>query len=196
SGRIARLGATTDFHHGLLTIVALVVMTLLASVPAPAREVFKSIRARIAGGPGAVRTRVSISIENYTTAEEARALLQAAGRGGRDAVVASLRNLNKGLVSVTGAEEWRVNAARVYPTGAGRKIVIVWDRAAIRGASPVVSQAREYPFGVVELELDNKGTGVGRLIETAAVRLDDHGFVEVERYLTSAQLLVEVEMEQ
>ena len=173
----------------------LVVMTLLASSPAPAKEVFRSIRARIAGGPGAVRTRVSISIESYTTGEEARVLLQAAERGGRDAVVAGLRNLNKGLVSVTGAEEWRVNAARVYPTGSGRKIVIVWDRAAIRGASPVVSQAREYPFGVVELELDNKGTGVGRLIETAAVRLDDHGYLEVEQYITPAQLLVEVEME-
>jgi len=176
-------------------IAALVVMTLLVSVPAPAQEVFKSIRARIAGGPGAVRTRVSISIDSYTTGEEARVLLQAAGRGGRDAMVASLRNLHKGLVSVTGAEEWRVNAARVYPTGSGRKIVIVWDRAAIRGASPVVSQAREYPFGVVELELDNKGTGVGRLIETAAVRLDDHGYLEVEQYITPAQLLVEVEME-
>ena len=176
-------------------IAALVVMALLAPVPAPAKEVFKSIRARIAGGPGAVRTRVSISIEGYTTGEEARVLLQAAERGGRDAVVASLRNLNKGLVSVTGAEEWRVNAARVYPTGAGRKIVIVWDRAAIRGVSPVVSQAREYPFGIVELDLDNKGTGAGRLIEAAAVRLDDHGFVEVERYITPAQLLVEVEME-
>lgn len=175
-------------------VVGLVVMALLASNPAPAKEVFRSIRARMAGGPGAVRTRVSIAIEGYTTADEARVLLQAARRG-KDALVGTLRNLNKGLVSVTGAQEWRINAARAYPSGSRRRIVIIWDRAAIRAAPTFLSQGLEYPFGVVELELDNKGTGVGQLIEAAAVRLDERGFVEVERYGAPSQLLVEVEME-
>ena len=117
----------------------------------------------------------------------------------------ALRRLDKGLVSVTNGQEWRINAAHAYPNGAGRRIVVVWDRAAIRIA-PALSRAGVYavmsdyfagaePFGVVELELDNKGTGVGDLIEAAAVRLDDHGFVEVERYAAPKQLLVEVKPE-
>src|SRR4029077_18334647 len=140
--------------------VGLVVIALLGSSPARAKEVFKSIKARMTGGP-AVMTRVSIAIESYTTDEEARVLLQAAGRGGMDAVVGALRNLDKGLVSVTNALEWRINAAHVYPNGSDRRIVIIWDRAAIRAAPAFLSQAGFYglmsdyfsgaePFGVVE----------------------------------------------
>ena len=171
----------------------LLVIALLTAIPAPAKEVFTAIRATTAGAPGAAMARVSITIESYTTGDEARELLQAAASGGKEAVAGVLRNLNKGSATVAGGQRLRINAARVYPKGTGRRIVIICDRPV---APAPRSQTLEYPFGVIELEVDSKGAGDGQLVEAATVRLDDRGFVEVERYLISSQLLVEVQMEQ
>lgn len=162
---------------------------LLAASPLAAADRFRAIQPRVAGAPGGDMIRISVSINDYTSADEARLLQQAAGRGG-SAVLDALRRMNHGSVSVAGAGRTVIYAAHASASSTGRHILIVCS----------LSQAIEAPAGVdmtdavqiIELQVDGNGRGDGRLIDAAAVRLDGQGFVEIDRQLTVPKLLVEV----
>lgn len=167
-------------------------LVLFLSVSVIAKDAFTAIRARIAGAPGAAMTRVSVTIESYTTDEEAHALLQAQTSGGKGAVVRALKRMNGGLVSISGARQLHINAARVLPKGSGRRIVVICDGPLFSATAASPTQAAEEPFVVLELDVDDQGKGGGQLTEAATVRLDPNGFVELDRYLVPPQSLVEV----
>ena len=40
----------------------------------------------------------------------------------------------------------------------------------------------DYPFGIIELRLDAKGKGSGRLIAAAQVKFDSQGVLQIESY--------------
>jgi hypothetical protein len=171
------------------TFVALSVAVLVAS-PASTAERFRAIQVRTGGAPGKDMIRLSITIRDYTNDAEAKALQQADQRGGSAAVLDALRTMDHGSVTLTGGETAAIHAAHPYPTASGRRIVLVCSPA-----PAVTPPSGERTVRVVELRVDHEDRGDGRLIDAARVRLDDHGFLDVDGSLTTPKMLTEVKLE-
>ncbi len=70
-----------------------------------------------------------------------------------------------------------VIAAVETADGAGKKLVVVFEKPLNWFDASRNPSAREYPHGVVELELDGDGVGQGQLLAGAKVRFDKSGIV-------------------
>jgi len=63
--------------------------------------------------------------------------------------------------------------------GAGKKLIVVFEKPLNWFDASRNPSARKYPYGVVELSLDGDGAGEGRLIAGAQVSFD-HGKIAIE----------------
>jgi hypothetical protein len=169
---------------------ATLILVVLAAGPLLAADRFRAIQPRLGGAPGRDMIRVTVSISEYTTAEEARSLQQAAARGGRAAMLDELRTKNHGSVSITGSGRSVIYSAHTDRGGSRRRILIVCSRSPLPDSGQPA--AATDAVRVIELQVDERGEGDGRLIDAATVSLDDHGFAEVEQPLAVPTMLVEV----
>jgi hypothetical protein len=97
--------------------VATLIVAVLAAGPLLAADRFRAIRRRLGGAPGRDMIRVTVSISEYTNAEEARSLQQAVARGGRAGMLDELQTKNHGSVSITGRGRSVIYAAHADSSG-------------------------------------------------------------------------------
>jgi hypothetical protein len=74
----------------------------------------------------------------------------------------------------------------------GSKIIMVTDRPIGFGETYSMSRTRDYPFGIVVLNIDKDGNGTGTLAPLCKIKFNKKGELEVEHYGQKPLRLVNV----
>jgi hypothetical protein len=176
-----------------LMALALVAGAAALAVPARGADIF---RARLLTGkapiePPAVALR--IEVQSYTTPEELIQLQQALNTSD-DAFLNVFQKFNKGVVRFTDSRGWNlpIHAAQVVPGEKGKKLTLVMLRQTWDPGAQFVRVGGNY-FMVLELNVNAKGAGDGRLYEDASIRfiLPD-GRIEMTKYGAAPKIIIQV----
>jgi hypothetical protein len=177
----------------LAGLVACLVLALTTSASAASKERYTAI---ILAGGGAAPTQVIMSIKGWTTDAEAKALKATLASGGPDAAQKALEKISQGYISFVSSLGWPINVARAYPAAnGGQRIVLLTNRPIGFGEGLAQGATLDYPFGIVELQVDAKGQGTGSIIGMAKVTIDDQGVIKVDPYAGYATELMRVRRE-
>ncbi|MBN2207347.1 MAG: hypothetical protein JW742_08070, partial [Candidatus Aminicenantes bacterium] len=125
------------------------------------------------GGPNSEPAiKVQFVIDDYSTGEEVWKLQQLLELSGYEPFIQAFRGTNKGKVIIFGSRGLKVNihVAQVVPKENGRKIFLFtekqsWDLEVVQRMDD------RYPYLVIELDLDNRGKGSGKIYENAQIRM-------------------------
>jgi hypothetical protein len=146
-------------------------------------------------GPRLATAFFTLKINNQTSDAQAAEYLGVLQQNGQTRALDAIRNQNLGSFSVGGQLARTINVVRESTAADGRRrIFVVFERwqqfAEIRGGYRSV----DYPFGVVELFIDERtGKGEGTYIAAARIRFDrDDNQVEIENFATYPAKLTQV----
>lgn len=171
-----------------IAVVAIITLVLLPSTGStaqetPKRETFQAT----ATGQGTQLGRmlsVNIMIEEYSTAEDQQALLEAFNSKGMRGLSNALGKMkSKGRLSITGTLGYEVTYIRSFPTATGRKIRLATNRAIRFGEAWADGRSMDYNLSALELEISNeKGKSTGILLPACRFKLDKENHLIIENY--------------
>ncbi len=137
-------------------------------------------------GPRVATAFFNLRINGKTSDEQARQYLAVLQQNGQDKTLDAIRKNDLGSFSLDNQIGRTLNVVRESNVDGKRRLFIVFERwerfAELRGGYRSV----DYPFGVIELYLDDAtGKGEGTYIAAARIRwIDDKNQVEVENFAT------------
>lgn len=140
--------------------------------------------------------RIRIEIQEYTTAEEVIRLLETLNNAGTDAFVNAFMEMKKGVVRIMDSRGWNlsVHAAQLIPTEKGTRLLCFMMREAWNPETQMMRGTD--PFMALELNLDKKGKGVGRLYQDAGIDLQPQtGRIEMKRFGSPPKVLTQASAE-
>jgi len=155
-----------------------------------AEEKFE-VRLLTQSGPKAgVAQKFQITIENYTSFEEVSRLKDIFSREGYESFMRAFRGMSKGFFQPIGGRGIKIviHAAHSIPKKKGRKIMLFTPRQTWEADAHQRLDMR-FPFMVIELDINEKGTGKGRIYEQASIQLTAEGAVAMESYLSAPLVL-------
>lgn len=168
---------------------AVVAVCLSLSTVLWAKEEFQ---ARLLGsGPGSQKPiKLIISVESYTSAEEVFQLMEILNKRSYKQFRAAFRGMKKGIIRPTGGRGMKMtlNAAQSIQTDKGRRILLFAESQSWNLGSKLRYDSR-FPFLIIELNIDNKGKGKGKLYILADIRLTSQGTMEIASYDSPPKLL-------
>ena len=123
----------------------------------------------------------SIQVDEYTSDEEFIEFLEILAGGGPRRLEDAFQRSRKGRI-VINSQGYDVALARSTPTETGRVVRVFTVRHLGFDESVLQTRSREYPFGMIELQLNHNGTGEGVLVVAARLRLDPDGRLQVETF--------------
>jgi hypothetical protein len=128
----------------------------------------------------------NLRINGETSDEQARQYLSVLQQNGQDRALDAIRKNDLGSFSVDNQLGRTLNVVRESNVDGKRRLFVVFERwerfAELRGGY----RSLDYPFGVIELYIDNAtGKGEGTYIAAARIRwIDDKNQVEIENFAT------------
>jgi hypothetical protein len=134
------------------------------------------------------RVNVDLHVRSYTSDEEAKSLAQALREGGSEALLKRLEDAKSiGKITLTGRTGfYDLKLIRSHRTENGRRIYAVGDRPVGFLEAYVNNRSRDYPFGILQLDLktNSKGReeGTGALIYAAKIKVLEGNTIDVETY--------------
>ena len=138
---------------------------------------------------------LTINVTDYTSDEDAQELADRLNNDGSKALLGVIQKMkSKGSVAVTGYADWNVAVVRQSSTDKGRRIAMFSDRPTGFYKAGATSQSGTYPFGLLILNLNDKGEGDGLLYGACTVKISN-GKLDVDHYeqapaqLTAVKLL-------
>src|SRR5690606_265184 len=110
-------------------------------------------------------TTVFITVDRWSTDTERDRWLESAGAGGQDALLRSLQDLPKaGSIRTPDSRTYDLHYARREPTeNGGAQIVLITDRNISFFEAANAARTADYPFMVIQLELNPNGEGEGQI---------------------------------
>ena len=138
-------------------------------------------------GSGA-RVNVDLYVRSYTSDEEAKSLATALLEGGSEALLKALEKTKSiGKITLTGRTSfYDLKLIRSHRTPEGRRIYAVGDRPVGFLEAYVNNRSRDYPFGILQLDLKTnkkgKEEGTGALIYAAKIKVLYGKSIDVESY--------------
>lgn len=160
-----------------LTVVGLF---LVAIGTAAAQEVYtaKMVRKK---GLSTESVHLDLQVTKRATQEDADALTAILNDEGSEGLMAALRKGDYGQVRVTGGRPRTVVYARVFPGDNGSSVLIVCDRPIYFPSDKLDEQPKPTDaLGVIQLEINDRGRGRGRLAEAVAVHMTEAGVLQIE----------------
>ena len=126
---------------------------------------------------------LNIYINNYTTDEEVQELSATLKNKGSDALLDAVQRMKEsGRVSTVASTGWRVPVVRQRTTDKGRRIVMFGDRPISFYESVNAPRSKTYEFGMLVLNVNEKGEGDGLLYGACKVKFNSDNQLEVEHY--------------
>jgi len=166
----------------------------LGAAGATAEETFSGTIVVPRGMAQSINAPITATVQEYTTDEEARRLREILDKQGWDEVVKSLRQANKGSVSLRDAT-WPVSWARVFPGQNGaRRVMIVTLRPISLPEDEAPPPSMDPTFGVIQIDLNAQGKGQGLVIGGARLRLTGEGHIQVESSAPNPRKIINVQM--
>jgi hypothetical protein len=174
----------------LAGLTACLALAFAADASAASNERYTAI---VLAGGGASPTQVIVSIKGWTTDAEAKELKATLASGGPEAARKAMAKISKGYLAFVGSMGWPINVARTYPAAnGGQRIVLVTDRPVMNVEALTASTTLNYPFGIIELQVDANGQGTGSVIGLARITIDDQGVIKVDPYAGYSNELLRV----
>jgi hypothetical protein len=138
-------------------------------------------------------TPLDITITRWTTDGERDRLREQLAKG-QDALLASLQKLPVvGYIATPGSLRYDLHFAwqRPNPDG-GRTIILATDRYVSAWEAMNRPRTIDYPFTVIQLQLDKNDRGVGKASIATKVTQADDGTIELENFSNEPVMLNEV----
>ena len=134
--------------------------------------------------PGARTSPVDITINRWSTDAEREQLLSVFRDKGQDALLEALQKLPVvGYINTPGSLRYDLHFALQRPEAeAGRMIFLMTDRYI--GAWEAANRPRtiDYPFMLIQLQLDKDGNGVGKASIYTKITQAKDGTIELENF--------------
>ena len=173
----------------------ILVLLLLATALPAASEQFTG-RIVDAGGavPRASATFFRVQVKEYTSDEEVERLARVLIEEGPDDLRREMEKLDVGWIRIGDRLGYPISIARSFDTPQGRVIRFATDRPIAFIEARNLLRTMDYPFGIIELRLDDKGKGAGRVIAAAQLEFNNEGQLEIESFglepfrITSAEI--------
>jgi len=131
--------------------------------------------------PGRSTAPVIFQVDSYSSDAEVAALAKVLAEQGPEALREAMWDLEKGWIRVAGSVGYPIAVARSIPGPNGRTVRLMIDRPIDFFEAVRNLRTTDYPFSMVEVQLDAEGKGEGQLIAAAAVSLTGNT-VQVESY--------------
>jgi hypothetical protein len=139
--------------------------------------------------------KIKITIDSYTIDEEVLNLIGVMNQQGYEAFMDAFRALNKGIFFPIGGRGIKIiiHGAHSIPTEKGRQILLYatrqsWDVEMNQRVDP------RFSFMVVELNVDNKGKGTGKIYEQASIQLTPQRTFVMDGYNSPPKQLWDVRL--
>ena len=167
------------FLLGALCLVA----ASAVSAAAQSRQYVQGQVVGIGGRRAGLNRPFSLTVNNYTSADDVQQLNQALRSGGQDELMRVLSKLNAGRIALGNNVGVTANAVIATPTAeGGTKLTVLYERNVAIFELRYGTRSADYRFGYAEIFLDNRGRGQGTIIPAARVRLRDGNTWEVEDF--------------
>jgi hypothetical protein len=138
-------------------------------------------------------TQLDIVITRWTTDGERDRLREQLAKG-QDALLAALQKLPVvGYIATPGSLRYDLHFARQRPNpDGGRTVILGTDRYV--GAWEAMNRPRtiDYPFTVIQLQLDKHDKGVGKASIATKITQADDGTIELENFSSEPVMLNDV----
>jgi hypothetical protein len=167
---------------GILLLVTVPLHAAVTNGHRLSAEVFTGVLVDTAGA-GSVP--ITLHVDSFTGATRVGSLARAIGDRGQSAAVSALEHMKpRGWIRVGKVLGYQVPIIRSFTTEKGQRIVAILDRPIEIWDQLLGTRSLVYPFGMVELDLDNNGNGNGRLIAATRALFTNDGKIEMESYGT------------
>lgn len=181
---------------GILIGAALAAAFVPVGAQGPERYVANAVSLATPGPTGTAV--VEISVTRWSPEAEQDRLLKALAEKGPEKLLETLRDLPRaGFIRTPGNIGYDLRFSRKTPLEeGGEQIVIVTDRPI--GIWEAVNRPRtiDYPFTLIELRLDNKGNGEGKIsLATKIVYNQRRQTIVLENYSSAPVMLTKVRRE-
>jgi hypothetical protein len=152
------------------------------------------------GGPRSnpVATRVDITINRWSTAAEADRLMRVLEQQGAEALLESLRELKPvGRIQTPGNLGYDLHFAQQQPgEDGGRRIFLATDRPISHWEAVNRPRTIDYPFTFIELRVNDRGEGEGKLALATKIDVSRDGkVIELVNYMAQPIDLNAVKLE-
>ena len=125
----------------------------------------------------------SLTVNNYSTADDVQRLNEALRKGGQEELLSVLSKLDAGRVSIGNNVGVRANAVIATPAAeGGTKLTVLFERDVAIFERRYGTRSQDYRFGYAEIYLDARGRGQGTFIPAAKVKLEGENNWVVEDF--------------
>lgn len=127
---------------------------------------------------------ITILIEQFSTPDDQKALIDGFARSGQDGLVDVLENMkSKGRIRFSsGGVGNDVKHIMELPSKNGRRFRLVTDRTLSFGELSNSTRSRDYNVGAIELTIMPDGKGSGTLLPACKLKLNKQKQIEIESY--------------
>ncbi len=167
----------------LFAVALLFVPMALGQQKEKTEEAYTGVAMGTGGSVGGRTIPFDLRINEYTTDEDVLQLAQLLKEKGQGALRRELEKRDVGRINAVGSTGNRIAVARKFKEG--DKTIIRIFTARQMGFFELYQSGRsvDYPFGFLQLTLDEKGEGTGQFIVAVNIRFDKkQGKVEMESY--------------
>jgi hypothetical protein len=144
--------------------------------------------------PRATATTVDITINRWSTDAERDMLLSVFRDKGQDALLSALQKLPVvGGIRTPGSLNYDIHFARQRPEAEGGRMVFLMTDRYI-GVWEAMNRPRtiDYPFTLIQLQLDKDGKGVGKASVATKITQAADGTIELENFSNQPVMLNDV----
>lgn len=134
------------------------------------------------GAAAGKSTRLNMTVDRWATEEELAGFKKVLTEGGPDALYKALAGRDMGRIQTTQSYEYRIYLAISVPTEKGRIVKLVTERPVFMKEAVRDADTLEYIYSYIELTLDAKGKGSGKILGTAKIVVDKNAKVDVETH--------------
>ena len=139
--------------------------------------------------------KIKITIDSYSTDEEVLNLIGVMSQQGYQRFMDAFRALNKGIFFPIGGRGIKIiiHGAHSIPTENGRQILLFTSRQSWDVEMNPRTDPR-FGFMVVELNVDDKGKGTGKIYEQASIQLTPQRTIVMDGYNSPPKQLWDVRL--
>ena len=139
---------------------------------APLPEAYSAVAMGTGGSVGGKTMNFDVRITSYTTDDEVQKFAELLKAQGTDALRRALEKEDKGRVLPVGSTGNQIAIARKRTNGTTTVITVVTARLMSFGELYNNGRSTDYPFGFVQLTLNAKGEGTGKIMAAAKIKFD------------------------